>query len=158
MDKQKVYEECMGYAKDFVKPYLIDGVCVINENYHIVLPYLSNYLPDDYHYDIYDKLHRFIALAINGKYDTMTLWRLKGQPLDSKLCLTLVPLLDECKDPKDYQHIIRIIFCMIRNSIYSKNEFIDALKDTTNTPALLEIIKYDDFTVMTDNHRFDLAE
>lgn len=157
MDKQKVYEECMGYAKEFVMPYLIDGVCELDKNDHIGFSYRANYLPINYHYDIYDKLHRFIGLSINGKYDTILLWRLRGQPLDSRLCSRLVPILNECKDPKDYRHIVRIIFCMIRNGVYSKNEFVDALKDTSNTPALLEIIKYDDFTVMTDNHRFDLA-
>ena len=158
MDKQKVYEECMGYAKEFVMPYLIADVCELNKNDHIVFSYTETYLPANYHYEIYDKLHRFIALAINGKYDTIALWELQDRLCDSRLCSYLVPILNECKDPKDYQHIVRIIFCMIRNGIYSKNEFVDALKETTNTPALLEIIKYDDFTVMTDNHRFDLAE
>lgn len=158
MDKQKVYDECMGYAKEFVKPYLIDGVCELNDNGHIVLSYTANYLPVDKHYDMYEDLCRFIALSINGRYKMIALWRLKGQPLDSRLCSRLLlPLLDESKDPKDYQHIVRIIFYMIRNKIYSKNDFVDAFKDTTNIPALLEIIKYDDFTVMTDNHRFDLA-
>lgn len=164
MDKQKVYDECMEYAKEFVKPYLVAGVCEFNKDDHIVYSYDAPYMPFDYHYEIYDRLHRFIGLSINGKHDTIALWELSSQSRDSRLCarllrlLQLVSLLDECKDPKDYQHIVRIIFCMIRNGIYSKSEFIDMAKDTTNTPALLEIIKYDDFTVMTDNHRFDLAE
>lgn len=146
MDKQKVYDECMGYAKEFVMPYLVDGVCELNEYDHIVLSYAAAYLPMDYHYDVYADMRSFISVSvINGKYN------------DTDTILWLLPLLDECKDPKDYQHIIRIIYCMIRHGVYSKNEFIDALKDTTNLPALLEIIKYDDFTVMTDNHRFDLA-
>lgn len=156
MDKQKVYDECMGYAKDFVKSYLIDGVCELNDNGHIVLSYAANYLPIDNHYNLYDDLHRFIALSINGKHDTISLWRLKGQPLDSGLCSRLLlPLLDASKDQKDYQHILRIIFCMIKHGVYSKNDFVDELKDTTNILALLEIIKYDDFTVMTDSHRFE---
>lgn len=157
MDKQKVYDECVGYAKEFVKPYLLEGVCELNDNGHIILSYSANYLPYNKHYDMYEALCRFIALSINGRYKVIALWQLKGQPLDPRLCSRLLPLLDESKDPKDYQHIIRIIFCMIRNGVYSKNDFVDALKDTTNIPALLEIIKYDDFTVMTDNHRFDLA-
>ena len=156
MDKQKVYDECMAHAKEFVKPYLIKNVCELDKYGTIVLSYMANYIPIDYHYDVYEDLYRFIALAVNGRHNGIMLWEIKGQPRNPKLCSQLLSPLNTCKDPKDYQHIVNIIFCMIRHKIYSKNDFVDALKDTTNIPSLMEIIKYDDFTVMTDNHRFDV--
>lgn len=64
-------------------------------------------------------------------------------------------LMNVSKEPSTYHHLLRLLHKFIQLGIFTKTELVDACKDTENIPALMELIKYDDYSVF-DERRFDL--
>ena len=64
-------------------------------------------------------------------------------------------LMNVSKEPSTCHQLLRLLYKLIQLGIFAKNELIDVCKDTENIPALLELIKYDDYSVF-DERRFEL--
>ena len=147
--------------REFVDPYLYKTCVEVDDKGHLVYCYAEKPVAYDWHLTAYESIISVIGMMINGSYRFEFLFqtgkRRREDGMGFLIKEYLLPIVNQLKDHKDYQYILRIIFSMIHNGVYTKNEFVDNLKDTDNLPLLLELIKYDSFTVMTDNHRFDLA-
>ena len=151
---EKCWEECKSIMKEFVDPYLYKTCVEIDSEGYLVYAYTDKPVA-------YDSIMGVVRMMINGSYRFEFLFQTGKRRREDGMGFIikdyLLPIVNQLKDPRDYQYILRIIFSMIHNGVCTKNEFVDNLKDTDNLPVLLELIKYDNFTVMTDNHRFDLA-
>ena len=64
-------------------------------------------------------------------------------------------LMNVSRNPGTCHQLLRLLYKIIQLGIFTKNELIDACKDTENIPALMELIKYDDYSVF-DERRFEL--
>lgn len=166
-NKERCWDEVLALAKEFIEPYLDKnrGLVEIGQNGQLLYTYNST-TPIVYELNVleyYDDLIHFLSLSIKGYSRGIALYLPAGDLCGRStrparlIKQILLPILDNFLDPRDYSVIVRIIYSLIRHDIYTKNDFVDNLKDTKNIPALMEIIKYDDFTVMTPkDERFNL--
>jgi hypothetical protein len=136
-------------AEEYIRPYLPESVLltddgVLSYDYYSPIMYLdAGFITKR---DLYDILREFIQYSLKGWTTYSTLFKEK-----------LVHLVDESKEPRDYLIVLNIIFDLIRHGCFVKSQIVDILKDTTNMRALLELIKWDDYSVFEERkERFEL--
>lgn len=135
--------ELLTMAIDFIKPYLSEVTHVDSNG---VLSYSYTTGPLFYHpmHEIYEALRAFIK-DVTIRHRTLE----EGQ--GNRLWM----ILDCTKEPRDYSVVLRIIFSMIRMGLFTKQQVVDAVSKTENLPALMELIKYDDYSVF-DERKLEL--
>ena len=64
-------------------------------------------------------------------------------------------LMNVSKEPGTCHRLLRLLYKIIQLGIFTKTELVDTCKDTENIPALMGLIKYDDYSVF-DERRLEL--
>lgn len=130
--------ELLTTAIEFIKPYIKNGTYIDNNG---VLSQSYYEGPLDYNpmYGLYYELRAFIR--------DITIRR---RTIEEGQGNRLLVILDRTKEPRDYAVVLRIIFSMIRMGFFTKQQVVDAVSKTENLPALMELIKYDDYSVFNE--------
>lgn len=130
--------ELLTMAIEFIKPYIKNGTYIDNNG---VLSQSYYEGPLDYNpmYGLYYELRAFIR--------DITIRR---RTIEEGQGNRLLVILDHTKEPRDYAVVLRIIFSMIRMGLFTKQQVVDAVSETENLPALIELIKYDDYSVFNE--------
>lgn len=130
--------ELLTMAIEFVKPYLNELTYIDSNSGALSYSYTA---PLFYHpmHNIYEALRAFIK-DVTIRHRTLE----EGQ--GNRLWM----ILDHTKEPRDYSVVLRIIFSMIRMGLFTKQQVVDAVSKTENLPALMELIKYDDYSVFNE--------
>lgn len=136
--------ELMSMAIDLITPYIDDRVYIDTDGVLLHSYYEGPLLHCPLMYDVYEALRAFIK-DITIRHRTLE----EGQ--GNRLWM----ILDHTKEPRDYSVVLRIIFSMIRMGLFTKQQVVDAVSKTENLPALMELIKYDDYSVF-DERMFEL--
>lgn len=130
--------ELLTMAIDFIKPYIDKGTYIDN-NGVLAQSYYEGPLWYCPMYDVYEDLRAFIK-------DVTIRHRTLEEGEGNRLWM----ILDHTKEPRDYSVVLRIIFSMIRMGLFTKQQVVDAVSKTENIPALVELIKYDDYSVFNE--------
>ena len=130
--------ELLTTAIEFVKPYIGEGVYVDADG-ALSYSYYAGPLLFNPMYAVYDVLRAFI-IDVTMRHRTLA----EGQ--GNRLWM----ILDKAKESRDYSVVLRIIFSMIRMGFFTKQQVVDAVSKTENIPALMELIKYDDYSVFNE--------
>ena len=126
-------------AKEFIRPYLKLGEMSFMSDGSLSISYNTSPMFYSPRILIYEDLRQFIRnITVLGK----TLENHEGR--------RLLMLLNNSKEPHDYTVILQIIFKMIRRGFLNKREVIDAVCKTENTAALVELIKFEDYSVFDE--------
>ena len=126
-------------AKEFIRPYIAMGDYSFMSDGSLSISYDTS--PMFYSPKIleYEDLRQFIRnITVLNK----TLEQGEGK--------RLLRLLNNSKEPHDYTVILQIIFKMIRKGFLNKQKLIDAVSKTENIPALVELIKFEDYSVFDE--------
>lgn len=126
-------------AKEFIRPYLKLGEMSFMSDGSLSVSYDAS--PMFYSPKIleYEDLRQFIRnITVLNK----TLEQGEGK--------RLLRLLNNSKEPHDYTVILQIIFKLIRKGFLNKQKLIDAVSKTENIPALVELIKFEDYSVFDE--------
>lgn len=139
----RLFDELKKIAKDYVKPYMTEQMAILDTGY-IVISDDARCYGYDWHYNSYDMLMSTIRY-------TMTCFKHGKNPLES--CDEWLYLLNQNRNSRDYSIILRIIFFLIKNKVFSKSAIVKVIAETENIPALTELIRYDEFNM---DEKFDL--
>lgn len=146
----ELHRKLLQDAMEYILPYLPDGVILTEDgdvSYDYYYPLVGLKASFIVKRDLYNVLRKFIIYSFaKGWIPYITTFKKE-----------LLYLFDESKEPREYLIVLRIIFDLIRHGYFTKSQIVDILKDTTNTQGLLELIKWDDYSVFAERkERFKL--
>ena len=139
-----LYRELINDAKEYIRPD-IEGTCTTFDGEgRLSFSYTEAPLLYTEKMDTYDALLWFI------KNITIRHCSLFDDSSSYGEGRRLWAILDRSKQPRDYTIVLQIIFKMIRRGFLNKREVIDAVSKTKNTAALVELIKFEDYSVFDE--------
>lgn len=139
-----LYRELVNDAKDYIRPDIEDTCTTFDGEGRLSFSYTEAPLVYTEKMDIYDSLLWFIkdiTIRHHTLFDDGS-----GYGEGQRLWM----ILDKSKQPRDYTIVLQIIFKMIRRGFLNKQEVIDAVCKTENTAALVELIKFEDYSVFDE--------
>lgn len=139
-----LYKELANDARDFIRPYLEHTSAELNFNGDIVFTDKPMPMLYDPMMDVYESL-RFFIMDITIRHGTLA---------DRHQGRRLLKILNRSKNPRDYTIVLQIIFKMIRRGFLNKREVVDAVSKTENTAALVELLKFEDYSVFDERLQF----
>lgn len=145
MINYELRDELICMLKDYIRPYVPNDIYLDEYghlNYRLEAPKdfsekrakFYNMLP------LYEKIRGMI-------FDLL----IRGMPFDSLPMYDMRRVFDGSKDSREYTIVLNIIFCLIKHGYIKKRQIVDAVSETTNTKALLELIRWNDYSVFEEH-------